>query len=373
MSDQVQARKADHLRMAAEADVGGRRPAGFADVQLVHDALPEVDLDTVDTSTTLLGRDLRLPLVISAMTGGHAEGGRVNAILGRAAERFGIAMGVGSQRAGHVDPRLWETYATTREQAPHAFLIANVGAAQLIDQVAAPAITAHEVGNMAAVIRADAVAVHLNPLQELVQTEGDRRTHGQLAAIARLASVLTLPIIAKETGGGVSAGVAGRLAEAGVTAIDVGGSGGTSFAAIEALRAIERGDARGARLGELLRDWGIPTAASVALASRAGLPLIATGGIRSGLDAAKAIALGATAVGVARPLLQAALAGGDDAVAAWIGAFADELQAALLLTGSPDPDHLRRARPVIVLGETGEWIRQIDPTADAARRRGGEA
>lgn len=359
MSDEIQARKADHLRMAATADVNSRRSAGFEDVHLLHCAVPEVDLDAVDTSTELFDHRLGLPLVISAMTGGHREGGRVNAILGRGAERFAVAMGVGSQRAAAVDRSLTDTYATTRDHAPNALLIANLGATQLVPQPGTPALEAHDVQELAQAIGANAVAVHLNPLQELVQTEGERNARGHLIAIGRLASELDLPVLAKETGGGMSEPVARALAEAGVAALDVGGVGGTSFAAVEALRAAERGDERGVRIGTILRDWGIPTVVSISLAVRAGLPVIATGGIRTGIDAAKAIAMGATAVGVARPLLQAALSGGDEDVAAWIEQFADELRAAMYLTGSADVAALRRQRPVVV-GQTAEWLRQLE-------------
>lgn len=370
MSDEIQARKADHLRMAAHSDVSSRRSAGFDDVHLLHSALPEVDHDSIDTSLELFGRRLRLPLIIAAMTGGHAEGGRVNAILARAAERHGIGMGVGSQRAAAVDRSLHETYAVTRREAPSALLIANIGAPQLVAQGGSEAIGTDEVIDLADGIGADAIAVHLNPLQELVQTEGERDARGQLAAIRRLVDASARPVIAKETGGGVSDTAADRLVAAGVAAIDVGGVGGTSFAAVEALRAAERGDERGVRLGGLLRDWGIPTAVSIVLASRSGVPVIATGGIRSGLDAARSIALGGTAVGVARPLLQAALEGGEAAVSAWVEGFADELRAALFLTGSPDLAALRR-RPPVIVGDTGQWLRQLAPPGPM-RGQGGE-
>lgn len=357
MDEGIQQRKADHLRMAAAGEVDSGRSAGFEDVHLVHDALPELDLDAIDASVELLGGRLRLPLVIAAMTGGHTEGGRVNAILARAAERHGVAMGVGSQRAALVDPRVRDTYAITRDQAPGAFLIANIGATQLVAQGDVPAVSVDQVRDLVDTIGANAVAVHLNPLQELVQTEGERAMAGQLDAISRLVAASEVPVIAKETGGGVSDAVAHRLAGRGVAAIDVGGVGGTSFAAIEALRAEERGDERGVRLGALLRDWGIPTVASIGLAARAGLPLIATGGIRSGLDAAKAIAMGATAVGVARPLLQAALAGGEEAVGTWIERFAEELSAAMFLTGSANVAALKDHRPVVT-GPTQAWLSQ---------------
>lgn len=371
MSDQIQSRKADHLRMAAQADVGARRSAGFEDVHLVHSALPELSLDETDPSIELLGRRLELPLVIAAMTGGHAEGGRVNAILARAAERFGLAMGVGSQRAALVDPAVRHTYAITRDSAPNAFLIANIGATQLVPQGKRAPVDEGQIRELIDTIGADALAVHLNPVQELVQTEGERDARGHLAAIRRLVDAVGLPVIAKETGGGVSEAVARALGAAGVAAIDVGGVGGTSFAAIEALRAAERGDERGARIGALLRDWGIPTVPSIALAARAGVPLIGTGGIRSGMDAAKAIAMGATAVGVARPLLQAAVDGGDAAVASWIERFADELRAAMFLTGAADVASLQR-QPHVVTGATAAWLEQLsvpDPPMPPAEGR----
>lgn len=364
MSDEIQQRKADHLRMAASASVEGGRSAGFEDVHLLHSAVPEVELGDVDCSVDFIGRRLRLPLIISAMTGGHEEGGRVNAVLGRAAERLGIAMGVGSQRAALVDPAVRETYAITREAAPTAFLIANIGATQLVPQGSSAPIGHAQLVDLLQTIRADALAIHLNPLQELVQTEGQRSARGQLDAIRALASTIDVPVVAKETGGGMRADVAAALADAGVAAIDVGGVGGTSFVAIEALRAEARGDERGARLGTLFRDWGIPTAASIGFACQAGVPVVATGGIRTGMDAAKAIALGATAVGVARPLLQAALEG-DEAVAAWITRFAEELRATMFLTGSADAAALR-GQPTVVVGEMAAWLRSGQrPAGDA--------
>jgi isopentenyl-diphosphate Delta-isomerase len=353
--DEIVERKADHLRLATADGALARIGPGFDNITLVHDALPEVDFDRLDPSTRFLDRRLALPLVIASMTGGHPEGARVNETLARAAERHGLAMGVGSQRAALRDARLRDTYAVAREAAPTAFLLANVGAAQLVPQGDQPAMTTDEVAALAAMIRADAVIVHLNALQELVQPEGDRRATGWLAAITRLARDLPLPIVAKETGGGISQGVAVRLAEAGVAAIDVGGRGGTSFSAIEGLRAAERGDRRGANLGTRLADWGIPTAASIVLAARAGLPIIATGGVRSGVDAARAIALGAVAVGVARPLLQAVLDDGDAGVDAWVADFRQEFLAAMFLTGSANVATLAHV-PIIVSGATEHLI-----------------
>ena len=354
MSD-ISGRKADHMRLATapEATPGGG--AGFADVQLLHRALPEVDHEALDPGAEILGRRFELPLVVASMTGGHAAGGEVNAVLARVAERRGLPMGVGSQRAALRDPGLADSYAIARRVAPSAFLMANVGAPQLVRQGGTPGLTSAEVRDLADMIRADALIVHLNPIQELAQPEGDRSAAGWLDAIARLVADLPIPVVAKETGGGVSEAVARELAAAGVAAIDVGGRGGTNFAAIEGLRAEEHGNERAAALASALSRWGIPTAVSIALTARAGLPTIGTGGIRTGIDAAAAINLGAHAVGVARPLLEAALAGGEAAVELWIDRFRDELLAAMFLTGSASLDDLRRV-PRIVTGETARWL-----------------
>jgi isopentenyl-diphosphate delta-isomerase len=355
--DQITARKAEHLRVTAERDVDSGTAAGWQDVRLLHRALPEIDLADVDLSVGFLGRRLALPLCISGMTGGHPAALEVNARLARAAQRYGLAMGVGSQRAALGAPKLAGTYAVARQAAPDALLIANIGAPQLIPQGAAPAIGRAEIESLIDMISADALAVHLNFVQETVQTEGDERARGCLAAIAALTAGLNLPVIAKETGSGLDRQSAERLARAGVAALDVGGLGGTSFAAVEAHRAAAAGDRRRAQLGELYRDWGIPTAVAVLLARSTGLPLIATGGVRNGLDAARALALGASLVGVARPLLACAVQG-DEAVAEWIEQFTVGLRAALFLTGSRTPAELRQ-RPTVILGQTRLWLDQL--------------
>jgi isopentenyl-diphosphate delta-isomerase len=358
----IRARKAEHLRVAVERDVDSRTAPGWEDVRLVHRALPEVDLPEIDLGVDFLGRHLALPLCISGMTGGHPAAREVNARLARAAQRFGLAMGVGSQRAALVDPALASTYEVARQVAPEALLFANIGAPQLIAQGPAPPVRPDQVRALIDSIAADALAVHLNFVQETVQAEGDRRARGCLAAIAELVATLPVPVLAKETGSGLDAISAARLAQAGVAALDVGGLGGTSFAAVEAQRAAAVGDRRRAQLGELYRDWGIPTAVALVLAAPTGLPLIATGGIRSGLDAARALALGATLVGVARPLLACAVQG-DEAVAAWIEQFAAELRAALFLTGSQSLPELRQ-QPTVVLGETRRWLDQLGAQGD---------
>ena len=357
MDELIEARKADHLQLSASSDVDALAGPGWDDVRLVHEALPEVDQCAIDLSVSFLGRRLRAPLVIAGMTGGHRTAHDVNAVLARAAERHGLAMGVGSQRAALRRADLAYTYTIVRSQAPGAFLIANIGAPQLIAQGDTPALRLAEVSAAIDMIRADALAVHLNFLQESVQPEGERRAVGCAAAIAGVVAHVSVPVIAKETGAGLSQTTALRLRDLGVRALDVGGVGGTSFAAVEGLRASAQGFSGAQRLGEVFRDWGIPTPVSVVGVQPAGLPVIATGGIRTGLEAAKAIALGATLVGVARPLLQAALEG-DAAVDAWIEQFLSELRTALFLTGSADLAALRR-QPRVVTGVTREWLDQL--------------
>lgn len=354
----VEGRKAEHLELSLNEPVEGASGPGWNDIELVHEALPEVDLEEVDLGVELLGWKLRAPVMIAAMTGGHEGASEVNATLGRAAERHGLAIGVGSQRAALQDPSLAHTYAAVRESAPGAPVVANVGAAQLIEQAGGrPPLGVDDARAAVDMIRADALAVHLNFLEESVQPEGDRRTRGCGEAIGRLAAGLDVPVIAKETGAGMTRSTAERLRDLGVRALDVGGSGGTNFAIIERMRAERQGDERGAQLGRALAEWGIPTAVSVAGASFTGLPVIATGGVRSGLDAAKAFALGASVVGIARPLLSAA-EDGDDALDAWLGRFLEELRTVLMLSGSRRPAELR-VRPRVVSGRTRAWLDEL--------------
>jgi len=350
----LRARKEEHQRLAASEAVQTRTGPGWSDVHLVHEALPEVDLAGVSLATELLGRRLAAPLLIAGMTGGHDGATVVNATLARAAERHGLAIGLGSQRAALIDPTLEPTYAVVREHAPNALVIGNVGAAQLIGQEGKGPLTLAQLRRTVEMIDADALAIHLNVLEESVQPEGDRRARGVADAIGELVGSLGVPVIVKETGAGMARATAERLAALGVAALDVGGLGGTSFALVERLRAQLQQERRGIDLGEDLAEWGIPTAVSIVGARTAGLPLIATGGIRSGLDAAKALALGATAVGVARPLLLAAQEG-DDALDAWIARFLETLRTVLQLTGCTTAAQLRE-RPLVVAGETRAWI-----------------
>lgn len=348
MSD-ILARKADHLDLAVGGDVGFKTTTTlFECVRLVHDALPELDLAEIDTSCTLFGKRLNAPILIAAMTGGTERAQRINRELASVAEERGYAFGLGSQRAMHKRETAAPTYQV-RDVAPTTLVLGNVGVVQ------AGQMSSGELAELAGRVGADALCIHLNPAMEIVQEEGDRDFRGGLATLTRLASELPLPVIAKETGCGISPGVARRLRSAGVLHLDVSGAGGTSWVAVETQRAREERRA----LGKTFWEWGIPTAASVALAAPFGFDTVfATGGVQTGLDVAKAIALGATAGGIARPVLQALEGGGRAAALAFLSRVEAELRAALLLVGARDLAALRRA-PRLVTGELAEWIRQL--------------
>lgn len=343
----ISQRKADHLDLAGHADVGFKRTSLFECVLLVHDALPELSFDELDTSLEMLGKRLSAPLVVAAMTGGHDRAERINKELAALAEQHAIAFGLGSQRAMHKSRDQARSYAV-RDVAPTTLVLGNLGIVQ------ARSMSSPEVEDLVGAIGADALCIHLNPAMELIQDEGDRDFRGGLETLARLASDLAVPVIAKETGCGISAHTARRLREVGIRHVDVSGAGGTSWVAVETHRASEA--RRG--LGETFWDWGIPTAASVGLVQNFGFEtVIATGGVKSGLEIAKAIALGANAGGIARPVLQALERGGPGSASTMLSQIIEELRVAMLLVGARTLTELGRA-PRVVNGELAEWLRQ---------------
>lgn len=354
MTEEVKQRKIEHVNIALGEDVSAPQRASWHDIQFVHQALPEVDLEAIDTSVTFLGHTLRYPIFISSLTGGHPDVTTINRNLARAAEQYGVALGVGSQRAALVDPEVAASYAITREHAPHAFLIANIGAPQLISQARHAAFTIEQVREAISMIGANALALHMNSLQEAAQPEGDRRAVGEAAALKEITQQVAVPVIAKETGAGICREQALLLRSCGVSAIDVGGAGGSSMSAMEAARSRSRGDERTLTIGLLYRDWGIPTPISIVEASTAHLPLIATGGVRSGLDIARAITLGASIVGMAFPFLKAA-SESYESVCELLETVIAQLKVAMQLTGAASIKQLQEV-DVVVTGASREWL-----------------
>lgn len=347
----IGSRKTDHLNLCATAAVGFRsRTTMLEQVQFIHDALPDLSWDDLDTGCALLGKRLRAPLVIAAMTGGTEEAREINRTLASIAEERGYAFALGSQRAMHIRATESRTY-DVRDVAPTAVVLGNIGVVQ------ARGMSTSCVQELVDTVGADGLCIHLNPAMELVQPGGgDRDFRGGLDTIERLSRELRVPVVVKETGCGLSARVGARVRAVGVRNVDVSGAGGTSWVGVEARRASEAGDVQSSALGEALWDWGIPTAASVAMLSPLGFDaIIATGGVATGLDVARAIALGATAGGIARPVLKALRSGGRTEVVAFFERIELELRAAMLLTGSRDLASLRTA-PRIVASELATWI-----------------
>ncbi len=330
------------------------RSALWEDVDLPPMSVPDVALADVDVSTEFLGHRLSAPLLIPGMTGGYAQALEINRNLATAAQELGLAIGTGSQRAALANPELASTYSVVREYAPEAFVLGNIGMSQLVTQGDEPPFEAGDINQAVAMIDADALAIHLNAVEELIQPEGDRNMSGLSEAIARAVEWSPVPVVAKETGAGMTRETAVGLAATGVAALDVGGVGGTSFARIEAARAEAVGDDRGIRLGSTFGDWGVPTALAIVEARAAGLPLIATGGVRNGLHVAKALALGSSLVGIGGPIIRAARHGAD-AVITEVQYLIEELKVAMVLTGNPTIFHLQRLKPVL-LGRAAEWV-----------------
>jgi isopentenyl-diphosphate delta-isomerase len=354
-------RKDDHLTLCANEDVGFRRASTLLEcVRLVHDALPDFAYGDVDLSIELFGKRLRAPIVIASMTGGTEEAGRINRELAGIAEERGYGFGLGSQRAMHVRPGSGPTYRV-RDVAPTTLVLGNVGVVQ------ARAMSTPEVRALVDQVGADALCVHLNPAMELVQPGGDRDFSDGTATLERLTRDLGVPVLAKETGCGIAPSVGRRLRAAGVRHVDVSGAGGTSWVGVETKRAASAGDERARSLGDAFWDWGVPTAASVSLLAPLGFEtIVATGGVASGLDVARAIVLGASAAGIARPVLRALSAGGRKGAMDWLDAVEAELRAAMLLTGSRNVRELTRA-PRVLVGELASWIAQLGE--EDARRK----
>ncbi|AEA46622.1 type 2 isopentenyl-diphosphate Delta-isomerase [Archaeoglobus veneficus] len=351
-------RKLDHIRICLEEEVESSY-TGFEDIMLVHNALPEVDFEEIDTSVEMFGKKLSAPFIIASMTGGHPDTKEINRNLAIAVEELGLGMGVGSQRAAIEDEKLADSFTVVRDAAPNAFIYANVGVAQVKQSI-------EFVEKAVEMIDADAVAIHLNFLQEVIQPEGDVDAKGCIEAIKEVCEAVKVPVIVKETGAGISRSVALKLKEVGVEAIDVGGKGGTSWSGVEVYRT---SDIIAKNVGLDFWDWGIPTAFSVVECGDV-LPTIATGGIRSGLDAAKAIAIGAFAASAALPFLRPATQSAEE-VKLELEYFLHGLKVAMFLTGCQKIEELRKAE-LCVFGKFKEWLelRGINTREFCLKRQG---
>ncbi len=317
----IESRKKDHVDIVVEKGAQYHKSAGFDAIAFVHNALPEIDFEKIDLSTSFLGKKIKWPLLITGMTGGYKEAGEINRRLAACAEKFGIALGLGSQRAMVENEALKSTYYV-REEAPTIPLLANIGAYQLKKY------PLETVERLVSAVEADGLAIHLNPLQEIVQPEGDRDYSGVLKAIERVCERIER-VVVKETGAGICREVAEKLKAAGVEWIDVSGAGGTSWSKVERMRGGLKG----------FDEWGLPTV--MAIKECKGIAkLIGSGGVRNGIDAAKAIALGCEMAGSAYPFIKAEREGRLEEFTA---EFLKQMKVCAYLTGSDSLEKLKKA------------------------------
>ena len=343
----TESRKLEHLRLCCERDVEFTTKTTWLEhVHLVHHAVPSCSTDEVDLRVKWLGRGLEAPLIIGAMTGGTPSARQINRELARVAQEFGIGMALGSQRAMAEEPALTETYQV-RDVAPDCLLLGNLGLFQ------AREMQPEEVKRLMDAVGADGMCLHLNTAMEICQHEGDSNYRGGMVTIGRLAQALGEQLIVKETGCGIARETARQLQRTQVKTLDVAGAGGTSWVKIENLR---RGEVVSPELAAL-EEWGIPTAASLCETRRMRLRIIASGGIRTGVDMARALSLGAQLCSCALPFLRAYDRNGTDGVRRLAGGLIEGLRAVMVLAGCRTLQDLRRADPVLT-GDLGEWVRQ---------------
>lgn len=350
---EVEIRKLDHIRVCLEEDVECKSLNWFHHVYLVHKALPEVDFEEVNVEVDVFGKKLNAPIIVAGMTGGHEKTREINEVLAEVVEDLGLGMGVGSQRAGLEDSSLTYTYSIVREKAPNALIIGNLGFAQFLKGYGV-----REVERAVEMVDADAIAIHLNSAQEIFQPEGDVKFKGGLRVLREIVESVKTPVIVKETGCGISLEVAYQLSSIPIAGIDVGGAGGTSWIKVEGYRLREKGLIELSKSAKAFSCWGIPTPASI-IEARIGAPkkiIISTGGVRSGLDVAKSIALGADLAGIALPALKEAVKS-KEALKSYLERLIFELKVAMVLTGSKSLRDLKRA-PLVLVGALREWLEQ---------------
>lgn len=364
MPNQIENRKAEHIKISLKENIQARNVrTGFNDIHLIHQALPGIDRDRISLSTRVFGHDFSAPILVGAMTGGTEDAMKINTSISEAVEELGLGMGVGSQRAAIERPELESTYKIVREKAPGAFIVANIGAPQLVKGYGL-----REVKRAVEMIEANALAIHLNPLQEAIQPEGEAKYSGVLKQIEEVTDDIDIPVIVKETGAGISAEVAKKLEDAGVRGIDVSGAGGTSWAAVEYYRAEIHKDVFHKRLGSSFWDWGIPTAASIVEVSQSTkVTVIASGGVRTGTNVAKSITLGSDLVSMSTPILLPATRNSNE-VKKTLHFIIEELRNAMFLVGTSNVDDLKKVS-IVILGDTAKWLekRGFEPERFARR------
>ncbi|NHI93625.1 MAG: type 2 isopentenyl-diphosphate Delta-isomerase [Candidatus Lokiarchaeota archaeon] len=349
LSRETESRKLDHIKISLDKKIEfNEKTTGFEDIELIHHALPELNLSSIDTKITFLKRKFNAPILIEAMTGGNENSKEINEVLAKLALEFNVPMGIGSQRAGIENKKVVDSYKIARNVSKDIFLIGNIGGAQLVKGYGI-----EEVNTCIEMIEANAIAIHLNPLQESLQKEGDKNFKGILKRIEELKNKISVPIIIKETGCGFCKEDLRLLKSIGVKNIDISGAGGTSWAAVEHYRnekypALER-------LSSTFWDWGIPTVVSTIWASEMGFDVISSGGIRNGLDIAKAINCGALIAGMAHPFLKHAFYNDLDSLKQQMEQLILELKTAMFLTKSGDIHALMTAEKIIQ-GKTKNWL-----------------
>ncbi len=348
---EIEERKLRHIRVSLEEEVEGDVGTGFKDVRLVHRALPEINLDDVSTETSIFGVKLKAPLIISAITGGTDKAKTINETLAKVAEEKGVGISVGSQRIAVVNPKTAHTFSVVRDHAPKTLIIGNLGCPQL-----SLGWGPDEVKICVEMVKANALAIHMNPLQEAIQVGGDPHYRGILDKIKEITNEVSTPIIMKETGAGIAYEEAIKLEKAGVAGLEISGVGGTSWSAVEYHIAKEVGEKEKEYLGQALWNWGIPTVISLIETSQStNLKIIASGGIRTGSEIVKSLALGADMAGIAKPFLIQAVKSPKE-LGVYVDQIIQELRVVMFLVGARNVEELSRV-PAIVIGKTSEWLR----------------
>jgi isopentenyl-diphosphate delta-isomerase len=348
---ETEQRKKEHIRICLENNVEIQK-TDFEDITLIHNSLPELNLNQVDTKTKFLGKELKIPLIIAALTGGTKEAEQINKDLAEVAEKKGIGFSLGSQRAMIENPSLKETYYV-RDVAPNVLLFGNIGIYQL------KKIGTDKIKDALNYIKANALCVHINPSQELFQKEGDSDFRDSVLNLKKLCKELNYPVIGKEVGFGISREAAEKLQQTGIKSLDIGGFGGTNWVIVDGIRS-----GRNDYLN--FSSWGIPTPISI-LEAKGSIPIIATGGVRSGIDIAKSIALGADICGIALPFLRTLKKEGKKGVENYIDSLQRELKIAMILTGSRNIEDLKKAKYVLT-GNVKDWVEQRKLNVEGARK-----